>query len=312
MKVFVTGADGKLGYDVIRELCSRNHEVLGSDILLECKLQAYGFLKKVPYISLDITDEKKVNKVIGDFNPDVVIHCAAWTAVDDAEKKENQKKVYDINVVGTKNIALACKSCNSKLVYISTDYVFNGEGDKPWASDCRSFKPLNYYGRTKLEGEQAVEETLENYFIIRTEWAFGIHGRNFVNIMLDIAKKKEQLSVVDDQIGSPTYFYDLSILLVDMIETEKYGYYNATNSGEYVSRYEFAKEIFRQAVALGHVEYGGESLSVNPIETKEYGFSGTIRPLNSRLDHSKLIEAGFNPLPSWQDALSRYMKENEF
>lgn len=312
MKILVTGVAGKLGYDLVRELYSRGHEVIGSDILENCDLKALDEKNNIPYIPMDIVNEAEVKKTIASLSPDAVIHCAAWTAVDDAEREENKKKVYDINVNGTENIAAACKACNSSLMYITTDYVFNGEGTEPWKADCREFEPLNYYGRTKLEGEQKIEKILSAYFIIRTEWAFGENGKNFVDIMLDIAKRRKRLTVVDDQIGTPTYCHDLSILLADIIETQKYGHYNVTNSGGFVSRYEFAKEIFRQAAELGHSEYSDENLLVHPSATEEYGPSITVRPLNSRLDLSKLKENGFTPLPSWKDALLRYLKQKDF
>lgn len=312
MKILVTGAAGKLGHDLVRELYSRGHDVVGSDIQEKYQIKTLDGQAEIPYVPLDIIDEKEVKKVISRLSPDAVIHCAAWTAVDDAEREENKSKVYDINVRGTENIAIACKACDSKLMYITTDYVFNGEGAEPWKADCRDFEPLNYYGRTKLEGEQKIEKTLSAYFIIRTEWAFGENGKNFVDIMLDIAKRRKRLTVVDDQIGTPTYCRDLSILLSDIIETQKYGYYNVTNSGGYVSRYEFAKEIFRQAADLGHKEYSEANLSVHPSATEEYGPSITVRPLNSRLDLSKLQANGFTPLPSWEDALSRYLKQKNF
>lgn len=312
MKILVTGAAGKLGHDLVRELYSRGHEVIGSDILENYALKALDDKTNIPYVPMDIVNEVEVKKIITSLSPDAVIHCAAWTAVDDAEREENKKKVYDINVNGTENIAAACKACNSSLMYITTDYVFNGEGTEPWKADCRDFDPLNYYGRTKLEGEQKIEKMLSAYFIIRTEWAFGENGKNFVDIMLDIAKKRKRLTVVDDQIGTPTYCHDLSILLADIIETQKYGHYNVTNSGGFVSRYEFAKEIFRQAAELGHSEYSDENLLVHPSATEEYGPSITVRPLNSRLDLSKLKENGFTPLPSWKDALLRYLKQKNF
>lgn len=312
MKILVTGAAGKLGHDLVRELHSRGHEVLGSDILEEYELLDRENKTKIPYVSMNVINDKEVFNVIGEFAPDAVIHCAAWTAVDDAEREENRNKVYDINVRGTENVALACRNCDSKLMYITTDYVFNGEGSEPWKADSRDFEPLNYYGRTKLEGEQKVVKTLSTYFIIRTEWAFGENGKNFVDIMLDIAKRRKRLAVVDDQIGTPTYCYDLSVLLADIIETQKYGYYNATNSGGYVSRYEFAKEIFRQAAEQGHLEYSEENLLIHPSATEEYSPSITVRPLNSRLDLTKLKENGFSSLPSWKDALSRYLRERNW
>ena len=266
----------------------------------------------MPYIQLDITDEAAVNEKIREVNPDVVVHCAAWTAVDLAEDEDKISKVRAINADGTRYIANVCKELNCKMVYISTDYVFDGQGETPWDPDCKDYKPLNVYGETKLEGELAVSETLEKYFIVRIAWVFGKNGKNFIKTMLNVGKTHDRLTVVNDQIGTPTYTYDLARLLVDMIETEKYGYYHATNEGGYISWYDFTKEIFRQAVELGHTEYSEERLSVVPVTTEEYGVSKAARPFNSRLDKSKLEKNGFQPLPTWQDALSRYLKEIEF
>ena len=294
MKVFVTGVCGQLGYDVVNELNKRGYEALGSDILDSADNL------NVPYIKLDITDKEIVYKTIVDVNPDVVIHCAAWTAVDAAEDDENIDKVYNINVNGTKYIAEACKSVNCKMVYISTDYVFDGQGTTPWEADCKDYAPLSVYGKSKLEGELAISEMLEKYFIVRIAWVFGKNGNNFIKTMLNVGKKYDTLRVVNDQIGTPTYTYDLARLLVDMVETEKYGYYHATNEGGYISWYDFACEIFKQA---------GYSTNVVPVTTEEYGVSKAKRPFNSRLDKSKLVENGFAPLPAWQDALNRYLKE---
>ena len=288
MKVFVTGVGGQLGHDVMQELTERGHEAIGSDLGGACGVQ------------LDITEREKVRKVIGDIRPDAVIHCAAWTAVDLAEDRENQEKVRAINSDGTRNIAQCCKETDCKLIYISTDYVFDGQGETPWLPDCKDYKPLNVYGQTKLEGELAVAKLLRKFFIVRIAWVFGLNGNNFIKTMLHAGKKHDTIRVVNDQIGTPTYTKDLARLLVDMIETEKYGYYHATNEGGYISWYDFACEIFRQA------DYSTKVLSVT---TKEYGLSRAARPFNSRLDRRKLVEAGFEPLPVWQDALRRYLKE---
>ena len=288
MKVFVTGVGGQLGHDVMQELTERGHVAIGSDLGGACGVQ------------LDITDRKKVREVIGDFRPDAVIHCAAWTAVDLAEDADKQKQVRAINADGTRNIAEGCKEADCKMVYISTDYVFDGQGETPWLPDCKDYKPLNVYGQTKLEGEMAVAKLLQKFFIVRIAWVFGLNGNNFIKTMLHAGKKHDTLRVVNDQIGTPTYTKDLSRLLVDMIETEKYGYYHATNEGGYISWYDFACEIFRQA---------GYSTKVLPVTTQEYGLSKAARPFNSRLDRNKLVEAGFAPLPVWQDALRRYLKE---
>lgn len=285
MKVFVTGVGGQLGHDVINELQRRGHEAVGSDLA-------------VGDVALDITDAAAVRAVLQREKPEAVIHCAAWTAVDLAE--ENEEKVRAINAGGTKNIADVCKDLGSKLLYISTDYVFDGQGDTPWTPDCKDYKPLNVYGQTKLEGELAVANTLEKYFIVRIAWVFGKNGSNFIKTMLDIGKKHETLRVVCDQVGTPTYTVDLARLLVDMVETEKYGYYHATNEGGFISWRDFAVEIFRQA---------GYATEVIPVTTEQYGLSRAARPFNSRLDKSKLVQAGFVPLPAWQDALVRYLKE---
>ena len=303
MKVFVTGVGGQLGHDVMNELYKRGYEGVGSDIQPEYSgVQDGSAVTGMPYVAMDITDRSAVETAIVETNPDVVIHCAAWTAVDAAEDEENIPKVRAINVDGTKNIADVCKKLDCKMIYISTDYVFDGQGETPWEPDCKDYKPLNIYGQTKLEGELAVAETLEKYFIVRIAWVFGLNGKNFIKTMLNIGKKFETLRVVNDQIGTPTYTLDLSRLLVDMAETEKYGYYHATNEGGYISWYDFACEIFRQA---------GYTTNVIPVTTEEYGLSKAARPFNSRLDKSKLTENCFEPLPTWQDALARYLKEIE-
>ena len=313
MKVLVTGVGGQLGHDVMNELAERGIEGIGSDIAPEYSGVADGTaVTTMPYIQMDITDEKTVSEKVREVNPDVVVHCAAWTAVDLAEDEDKVDKVRAINADGTRYIANVCKELDCKMVYISTDYVFDGQGETPWDPDCKDYKPLNVYGETKLEGELAVSETLEKYFIVRIAWVFGKNGKNFIKTMLNVGKTHDRLTVVNDQIGTPTYTYDLARLLVDMIETEKYGYYHATNEGGYISWYDFTKEIFRQAGELGHTEYSEERLSVVPVTTEEYGVSKAARPFNSRLDKSKLEKNGFQPLPTWQDALSRYLKEIEF
>lgn len=313
MKILVTGVAGQLGHDVMNELAKRGHEAIGSDIApVYSGADDHTAVTKLPYISMDITDASAVEKLITEIHPDAVIHCAAWTAVDAAEDEENQQKVYAINVKGTENIAKVCKSIDAKMLYISTDYVFDGQGTMPWQPDCKDYAPLCVYGKTKLEGELAVASTLDKYFIVRIAWVFGTNGNNFIKTMLNVGKKFDALRVVKDQIGTPTYTYDLSRLLVDMAETEKYGYYHATNEGGYISWYDFAEAIFAEAVALGHPEYSKDRLTVTPVTTEEYGISKAARPFNSRLDKSKLVESGFEPLPTWQDALRRYLKEIEF
>ena len=313
MKVLVTGVGGQLGHDVMNELARRGYEGIGSDIAPEYSGVADGSaVTTMPYIPMDITDAASVEEKIAEVHPDVVVHCAAWTAVDMAEDDDKVEKVRAINAGGTANIANVCKKLDCKMVYISTDYVFDGQGLKPWQPDCKDYKPLNVYGQTKLEGELAVSETLEKYFIVRIAWVFGKNGKNFIKTMLNVGKTHDKLTVVNDQIGTPTYTFDLARLLVDMIETEKYGYYHATNEGGYISWYDFTKEIFRQAVEMGHEEYAEDRLTVSPVTTEEYGISKAARPFNSRLDKSKLIENGFEPLPTWQDALGRYLKEIEF
>ena len=294
MKVFVTGVGGQLGYDVMNELAARGYECYGSDVLPKEKITL-----PYNYIQLDITKQEDVEKVIGQLAPDAVVHCAAWTAVDAAEEEENQPKVMEINAIGSKYIAEACKKIDCKLVYISTDYVFNGEGTEPWQADCKEYAPLNVYGWSKLEGEKAVSDVLSKYFIVRIAWVFGKNGNNFIKTMLNIGKKYDTLRVVNDQIGTPTYTFDLARLLVDMLETDKYGYYHATNEGGFISWYDFACEIFRQA---------GYNIKVLPVTTAEYGLSKAKRPFNSRLDKSKLMLNGFKPLPDWEDALKRYLK----
>ena len=282
MIVFVTGVGGQLGYDVINELKRRGYEAIGSDITDSADIQ------------LDITDKTAVERVLSEIKPDAVIHCAAWTAVDAAEDEENKEKVYAVNVTGTRNIAEVCKQLNCKMIYISTDYVFDGQGD------CKDFAPLNYYGQTKLEGELTVTELLDKFFIVRIAWVFGLNGKNFIKTMINVGKKYDTVRVVNDQIGTPTYTYDLARLLVDMVETDKYGYYHATNEGGYISWYDFCCEFYKRY---------GLTTKVIPVTTEEYGLSKAARPFNSRLDKSKLIEMGFKPLPNWQDAVKRYLEE---
>ena len=313
MKFFVTGVNGQLGHDVMNELNKRGHEGIGSDIQeVYSGMDDGTAVTQMPYVSLDITDQAAVDRVITEINPDVVVHCAAWTAVDMAEDDDKVEKVRAVNAGGTKNIAEVCRKLDCKMIYLSTDYVFNGQGTEPWQPDCKDYQPLNVYGQTKLEGELAVSETLEKYFIVRIAWVFGVNGKNFIKTMLNVGKTHDKLTVVNDQIGTPTYTFDLARLLVDMIETDKYGYYHATNEGGYISWYDFTKEIFRQAVELGHNEYSEERLSVAPVTTAEYGVSKAARPFNSRLDKSKLTANGFQPLPTWQDAIHRYLKEIDF
>lgn len=301
MKVFVTGVNGQLGHDVINELYKRGYEGTGSDISSEYR-RVSGSLSvmSMPYTQMDITDGELVEKILLTQSPDVVVHCAAWTAVDMAEDSNNIEKVRAINMAGTENIVKACERLDCKMLYLSTDYVFGGKGTKPWEPDCKDYRPLNIYGRTKLEGELAVSSNLSKYFIVRTAWLFGKNGKNFVRTMLTIGKQHDTVRVIDDQIGTPTYTFDLARLLVDMIETDRYGYYHATNEGGYISWYEFACEIFKQA---------GYTTRVIPVSTKEYGLSKAVRPFNSRLDRSKLTANGFKPLPGWKEALNRYLNE---
>lgn len=303
MKVFVTGVAGQLGHDVMNELAGRGYEGIGSDIAPEYSgVQDGSAVCAMPYVSLDITNKDAVKQAICQIKPDAVIHCAAWTAVDLAEDEDKQEKVRAINGGGTQNIASACAEAGCKMMYISTDYVFDGQGETPWDPDCKDYAPLNVYGQSKLDGELAVANTLDNFFIVRIAWVFGLNGNNFIKTMLKLSEKYDALRVVNDQIGTPTYTLDLSRLLVDMVETEKYGYYHATNEGGYISWYDFACEIFRQA---------GKNMTVTPVTTEEYGLSKAARPFNSRLDKSKLTKNGFTPLPDWKDALSRYLKEIE-
>ncbi len=301
MKIFVTGVNGQLGHDVMNELASRGYEGVGSDLApLYSGIADGTSVTRMPYVSLDITDASAVKRVLEDVHPDAVVHCAAWTAVDMAEDDENVAKVRAVNAGGTQHIADICKELDCKMLYLSTDYVFDGQGTEPWQPDCKEYKPLNVYGQTKLEGELAVSGTLDKYFIVRIAWVFGKNGKNFVKTMLNVGKTHDTVRVVNDQIGTPTYTFDLARLLVDMIESNKYGYYHATNEGDYISWYDFTCEIYRQA---------GYTTKVVPVTTAEYGLSKAKRPFNSRLDKSKLITNGFKPLPDWKDALRRYLKE---
>jgi len=342
LKVFVTGVTGQLGYDVARELIKRGHDVVGSGgrAVDELKLLLTGINNQlchdgmnelerfhgtcpdaqllrtdaedgteevsIPYVQLNITDRDAVMKAITGMKPDAVIHCAAWTAVDAAEDEDKIDKVKAVNADGTKYIAEACNAVDCKMVYLSTDYVFDGQGERPWQPDDKNYAPLNVYGQTKLAGELAVSGMLRKYFIVRIAWVFGLNGKNFIKTMINVGRIHDTVRVVNDQIGTPTYTYDLARLLVDMVETEKYGYYHATNSeaieGGYISWYDFCCEFFRQY---------GLTTKVIPVTTEEYGLNKAARPFNSRLDKSKLIEAGFKPLPTWQDAISRYLKETK-
>lgn len=306
MKVLVTGTAGQLGHDCVIELEKRGHRTISSDIsaipsYLPIRTEPLGSEADVPsYVQLDITDKVAVKDVVNRIQPDVIIHCAAWTAVDAAEDEHNREKVYAINVEGTRNVAEAAKSADAKLVFISTDYIFNDLGTKPWMPDDKGYEPLNYYGQTKLEGELAVSNISDKFFVVRIAWAFGLNGNNFVKNMINVGKTHGTVRVVNDQIGTPTYTHDLARLLIDMIETDKYGYYHVTNEGGYISWYDFACEIYKQA---------GMDTKVVPVTTEEYGLNVAARPFNSRLDRSKLVEEGFTPLPDWKDAVARYLKE---
>lgn len=301
MRVFVTGVNGQLGHDVVNELAKRGMEAIGSDITeIYAGVADGSAVTSAKYIQMDITDDEVVRARVIYEQPDAVIHCAAWTAVDAAEEEANQAKVRSVNFVGTKNVAKVCAELDIPMMYISTDYVFDGMGEKPWEPDCKDFKPLNVYGNTKLMGERCVTANMEKFFIVRIAWVFGKSGKNFIKTMLNVGKTHDTVKVVNDQIGTPTYTYDLARLLVDMIQTDKYGFYHATNEGGYISWYDFACEIFKQA---------GYSTKVVPVTTEEYGVSVAKRPFNSRLDKSKLVANGFEPLPTWQDALSRYLEE---
>ena len=298
MKVFVTGVNGQLGHDVMLELHCRGHEAIGSGS--GSAYRGADAVSAFPYVQLDITDREAVGRTLSELRPDAVVHCSAWTAVDAAEEPENQDRVFALNVRGPENIAEACKSIGAKMLYPSTDYVFDGKGTRPWQPDDTCFAPLNVYGQSKLEGERAVAQTMDQFFIVRIAWVFGFNGKNFIKTMINVGKTHDTVRVVNDQIGTPTYTKDLARLLVDMIETEKYGYYHATNEGGYISWYDFCCEFYRQY---------GLTTQVIPVTTAEYGLSKAARPENSRLDKTKLIEAGFEPLPSWQDAIGRFLEE---
>ena len=300
MKVLVTGVNGQLGHDVMLELSKRGHEAVGSGS--GSSYRGADAVAALPYVQLEITDRDAVLQTIEELRPDAVIHCAAWTAVDAAEDAENREKVDKINHLGTKYIAEAAKAVDAKMIYISTDYVFDGQGERPWQPDDKCYAPLNVYGQSKLNGELAVADTLDKFFIVRIAWVFGLNGKNFIKTMINVGKTHDSVRVVNDQIGTPTYTLDLARLLVDMVETEKYGYYHATNEGGYISWYDFCCEFYRQY---------GLTTRVIPVTTAEYGLSKAARPFNSRLDKSKLREAGFEPLPAWQDAVKRYLKEAE-
>ena len=299
MKIFVTGVGGQLGHDVMNELAKRGHEGVGSDSApVYSGIQDGSAVCAMPYVQMDITDAASVSRVLNDVKPDAVIHCAAWTAVDAAEDEAKRRKVRAINVDGSRHIAEVCKALGCKMMYISTDYVFDGKSERPWEPDDKCYAPLNVYGQSKLAGELAVANTLEKYFIVRIAWVFGLNGKNFVKTMIRAGKTHDTVRVVCDQIGTPTYTPDLAKLLIDMAETDRYGYYHATNEGGYISWYEFAQEIFRQA---------GYDTKVIPVTTSEYGLSKARRPFNSRLDKKKLTENGFDRLPDWRDAVARYL-----
>lgn len=299
MKVFVTGVGGQLGHDTILQLEKRGHNVTGSDIQNSYSGVA-DKAAEVPYVQLDITQADAAKKVIGEIKPDAIIHCAAWTNVDGAEAKENRDKVNKINRFGTQNIADAAKAVDAKMLYLSTDYVFDGQGERPWEPDDKCYAPLNVYGQSKLDGELAVSSTLDKYFIVRIAWVFGLNGKNFIKTMINVGKTHDTVRVVNDQIGTPTYTLDLARLLVDMVETEQYGYYHATNEGGYISWYDFCCEFYKQY---------GLNTTVIPVTTAEYGLSKAARPFNSRLEKKKLVENGFKTLPDWRDAVARYLKE---
>ena len=308
MRIFVTGVSGQLGHDVMNELARRGHRGIGSDVKMPAPGSLPFYIETMDgkidplFVQLDITDAEAVRGAIEEIGPDAIVHCAAWTAVDAAEDEDKKALVYKINVEGTKNMAEAAKAVDAKIVYLSTDYIFDGQGERPWQPDDKNYAPLNYYGQTKLDGELAVSSATDKFFIVRIAWVFGLNGNNFIKTMVNVGKTHDTVRVVNDQIGTPTYTYDLARLLVDMIETDKYGYYHATNEGGYISWYDFTCEIYRQA---------GMDTKVVPVTTAEYGLSVAARPFNSRLEKSKLKEAGFEPLPAWQDAVGRYLKEAE-
>ena len=301
MKVFVTGVCGQLGHDCVNEIIGRGGDAVGSDIQPVYSGIADGSaVTTAPYVQLDITDREAVGEIIAELKPDAIIHCAAWTNVDGAENPEKKEIVHRINAVGTQNIADAAKTIDAKMLYLSTDYVFDGQGERPWEPDDKCYAPLNVYGQSKLDGEKAVSSTLDKFFIVRIAWVFGLNGKNFIKTMINVGKTHDTVRVVNDQIGTPTYTLDLARLLVDMIETDKYGYYHATNEGGYISWYDFCVEFYKQY---------GLTTTIIPVSTAEYGLSVAARPFNSRLEKKKLVESGFTPLPTWQDAVSRYLKE---
>lgn len=304
MKVFVTGVGGQLGHDCVNELIKRGYEAVGSDIHPGYSgIQDGSAVVRAPYVRLDITDERAVKETLEGIRPDAVIHCAAWTAVDAAEEEGNRDAVDRVNHLGTRYLAEAAKSIDAKLLYVSTDYVFDGKGTRPWKPDDTCYAPLNVYGRSKLDGEKAVAECLSRFFIVRIAWAFGLNGKNFIKTMINVGKTHDTVRVVDDQVGTPTYMPDLSRLLVDMVGTEKYGYYHATNEGGYISWADLAEESYKAV---------GMDVKVVRVTTAEYGLNKAPRPQNSRLDKTKLVQAGFQPLPDWRDAVARYVKEENF
>lgn len=298
MKVLVTGTSGQLGFDVMEELARRGYEGIGAD---RSETEA-----DFEHVQMDITDKDRVFEIVRELKPDVIVHCAAWTNVDGAEDPTKLEAVRAVNVDGTRNLAEAAKEVDAKFVYISTDYVFDGEGSEPWRPDDKNYAPINVYGRSKLDGELEVSRILDKYFIVRIAWVFGRNGKNFIKTMIEVGKKHSVVKVVDDQIGTPTYTVDLARLLVDMIETDKYGYYHATNEGGYISWADFAEEIYKNA---------GMDVKVEHVTTSEYekiaGKTVAKRPYNSRLDKTKLVQNGFEPLPTWQDAVKRFISALE-
>lgn len=298
MRIFVTGVNGQLGHDVLLELQKRGHEAIGSGSGSAYTAEDSG--RSCRYVQLNITDAAAVETAITALRPDAVVHCSAWTAVDAAEDEENRPTVYALNVTGTENLAKAAGSVGAKLLYLSTDYVFNGKGTQPREADSVDYAPLNYYGETKLLGEEAVRRHCPRHYIVRTAWVFGKNGKNFIKTMIGVGKTHEKVTVVNDQIGTPTYTRDLADLLCDMAEREAYGTYHATNEGGYISWYDLCVEAYRQY---------GLSTEVVPVTTAAYGLSKAARPENSRLDKSKLTAKGFKPLPDWKDAVRRYLEE---
>lgn len=295
MRILLTGVTGQLGYDTYNELTARGHEVVGTGTGPESPIPG-------KYIPMQLADPQSIRDAFREAAAQAVIHCASWTAVDDAQKPENRDRVRAVNVEGTRTLAQCCREADIPMMYISTDYVFDGSGTEPNPADSENFGPCNFYGETKLAAERIVRDLLGKYFIVRVSWTYGVHGKNFVKTMLKLAQTHDTLRVVDDQVGTPTATQDIAALLAQMIVTDKYGCYNATNSGGYISWYEFACEIFRQA---------GQKVTVVPVSTQEYGMSLARRPLNSRLDCRKLTEKGFAALPRWKDALGRFLEELE-